>query len=61
MEPVVLRTINAAGFGHVLNWHITESSRSGTILTGRSKRQLYGPKLIDFQLDWDKRRELTAL
>jgi hypothetical protein len=44
MEPVVCRTINAAGYEHVLNWHKTESSLSGTILSGRSKMKLYRPK-----------------
>jgi hypothetical protein len=61
MEPIVLRTINAAGFGHVLNWHKTESSLSGTMLRGRSNKPLYGPNVLNFQLDWDKGRESAAL
>jgi hypothetical protein len=53
MESVVLRTMNAAGFEHVLNWHKTESSLSGTMLRGRPEKQLYGSEVLNFQLDWD--------
>jgi len=45
----VLHTINAAGFGHVLNWHKTESALSGTMLRGRSNKPLYGTEDAEFQ------------
>jgi len=44
----VLCTINTAGFRHVLNWHITESFLSGTMLKGRSNKPLYGTEDPEF-------------
>ena len=55
----MLCTINAAGFGHVLNWHITESFLSGTMLKGRSNKPLYGTEDPEFQPG--KGRESAAL